>query len=59
MKQATKGKKKKKQKVDPALHSVDKIDVRKMPILLKDGDIFGVKVVDPSGEEEKELDFQT
>lgn len=28
-------------------------------MLLKDGDIFGVKVVDPQGEEEKELDFQT
>ena len=30
-----------------------------MPVLLKDGDIFGVKIVDPQGEEEKELDFQT
>ena len=59
MKYASKGKKKKKQKIDPSQHSIDKIDIRKMPVLLKDGDIFGVKVVDPQGEEEKELDFQT
>lgn len=59
MKQAQKGKKKKKQKIDPSQHTVNKIDIRKMPVLLKDGDIFGVKIVDPKGEEEKELDFQT
>ncbi len=57
MKQASKGKKKKKQEIDPASYSIEKLDIRKMPVLLKDGDVFGVMEI--AEEEEKELDFQT